>query len=180
MANEVFGVTGAAGEIGGRVARRLADLGARQRLIVRVGARTPRLARAETREITDYGDKASFGSAAEELSTLFFVSGREHPERLRQHKTAMDAAVEAGIERIVYLSFVGAAPGATFTLARQHYATEQHIRAKDVAFTFLRSSPISPSSPGSRPPKVSSRAPQGRAGWRRSRATTSPRRSWPF
>jgi NAD(P)H dehydrogenase (quinone) len=38
------------------------------------------------------------------------------------------------------LSFLGAAPDATFTLARQHYATEQHIRGSGVAFTLLRSS----------------------------------------
>ena len=40
--------------------------------------------------------------------------------------------------RIVYLSFLNAAPDATFTLARDHWATEQHIRATGVAWTFLR------------------------------------------
>jgi NAD(P)H dehydrogenase (quinone) len=39
----------------------------------------------------------------------------------------------------VYLSFLGAAPDATFTLARQHFATEQHIRSSGARFTFLRS-----------------------------------------
>lgn len=33
-----------------------------------------------------------------------------------------------------------AAPNATFTFARQHYATEEHIRASGLAFTFLRDS----------------------------------------
>ena len=141
MADELFGITGAAGHVGGRVARRMAELGARQRLIVRAGSRdVPDIPAAESKEITDYGDRASFGSATEGVSTLFLVSGREHPDRLTQHKTAIDAAVQAGVDRIVYLSFVGAAPQATFTLARQHYATEEHVRAKNVAFTFLRSS----------------------------------------
>jgi uncharacterized protein YbjT (DUF2867 family) len=40
----------------------------------------------------------------------------------------------------VYLSFLGAAPDATFTLARDHWVTEQHIRASGVPFTFLRDS----------------------------------------
>ena len=40
--------------------------------------------------------------------------------------------------RLVYLSFLGAAPDATFTLARDHWATEEHIRATGLRWTFLR------------------------------------------
>jgi uncharacterized protein YbjT (DUF2867 family) len=46
--------------------------------------------------------------------------------------------VAAGVRRIVYTSLVGAAPGATFTFARDHWHTEQHIRSTGVDFTFLR------------------------------------------
>jgi uncharacterized protein YbjT (DUF2867 family) len=140
VADELFGITGATGEVGGRVARRLADLGARQRLIVRDASRAPELANAEVDLATDYEDADSFGSALDGVTSLFFVSGREHRDRLRQHITALDAAADAGVERIVYLSFLGAAPEATFTLARQHYATEEHIRTFGIPFTFLRSS----------------------------------------
>lgn len=140
MQSELFGITGAAGEVGGRVFRRLEPLGVRQRLIVREGADLIAPNGCEVEPIADYGDAESFESAVRDVTTLFLVSGREHEDRLRQHFTAVDAAVAAGVERIVYLSFLGAAPGATFTLARQHYATEEHIRSKGVAFTFLRSS----------------------------------------
>src|SRR6185312_12648472 len=34
--------------------------------------------------------------------------------------------------------FMGAAPDASFTLARDHWATEEHIRGSGLAFTFLR------------------------------------------
>jgi NAD(P)H dehydrogenase (quinone) len=44
------------------------------------------------------------------------------------------------VERIVYLSCLGAAPDATFTLARQHYTTEERIRAAGVRYTCRRSS----------------------------------------
>ena len=136
---ELFGVTGATGAVGGRVAELLAGHGVERRLIVREGSDVD-AAGAQVATITDYGDFDSMRGACAGATTLFLVSGREHPERLRQHKTAVDAAVDAGVERIVYLSFLGAAPDATFTLARQHHATEEHIRAKGVAFTFLRSS----------------------------------------
>ena len=53
---------------------------------------------------------------------------------------AIDAAVEAGIERIVYTSFLAAAPDATFTFARDHFHTEQYIRSTGLGFGFLRSS----------------------------------------
>lgn len=140
MTGELYGITGATGEVGRRVATRLASYGVRQRLLVRDAARAPVLDGAVAAEFTDYGDEPSFRDALEGVTTLFLVSGREHPERLRQHKTAVDAAAAAGVDRIVYLSFLGAAPDATFTLARQHYATEEHIRACGAAFTFLRSS----------------------------------------
>jgi NAD(P)H dehydrogenase (quinone) len=66
------------------------------------------------------------------------VSGAEAPNRLEQHITAIDAAVDAGVERIVYTSFVGAAADSTFTLARDHWATEEHLRAIGSRFTSMR------------------------------------------
>lgn len=139
MADELFGVTGATGAIGGRVARSLESAGLRLRMVVRDRSQAPDLD-AEVAEASDYGDQPAFRAAMEGVSTLFLVSGREHPERLRQHLTAVDAAAAAGVGRIVYLSFLGAAPDATFTLARQHFATEEHIRSTGIPFTFLRSS----------------------------------------
>lgn len=139
MAKELIGVTGVTGAVGGRVARRLADASATQRLIVRDRSTAPDLG-AEVAEASDYGDLESFRSAVEGVDTLFLVSGREHAERLRQHLTAVDAAVAAGVSRIVYLSALRAAEDATFTLARQHFATEQHIRGTGLPFTFVRNS----------------------------------------
>jgi uncharacterized protein YbjT (DUF2867 family) len=61
-------------------------------------------------------------------------------DREKQQITAVDAAVAVGVHRIVYLSFVNAAADATFVLARDHFHTEEHIRAVGVRFTFLRMS----------------------------------------
>jgi uncharacterized protein YbjT (DUF2867 family) len=68
------------------------------------------------------------------------VSAAEAAERVAWHVSAIDAALAAGVARIVYVSFLGAAPDATFILARQHWQTEQHIRSTGAAFTFLRDS----------------------------------------
>ncbi len=85
-----------------------------------------------------YGAADEMRAAFEGAETVFLIPASESPDRVEQHTTAVDAAVAAGARRLVYLSFFGAAPDATFTLARDHWATEEHIRAADVAFTFLR------------------------------------------
>jgi uncharacterized protein YbjT (DUF2867 family) len=137
---QLIAVTGATGAVGGRVAARLAAAGARQRLVVRDARRAPKLAGARVRGVADYADFEGMRAALEGAATLLLIPAAEHPHRVIQHTTAVDAAVAAGVERIVYLSFVAAAPDATFTLARDHWATEEHIRAKDVRSTFLRMS----------------------------------------
>ncbi|MCC6804273.1 MAG: SDR family oxidoreductase [Anaerolineae bacterium] len=135
-----FGITGATGYVGGAVAARLAARGVSQRLIVRDISRAPALPGAEAVEVAGYADTDGMTRALRGIHTLFLVSAAEAPDRLQQHFSAVDAALAAGVERIVYLSFLGAAPDAAFTLARQHYHTEARIRAGGVAFTFLRDS----------------------------------------
>jgi uncharacterized protein YbjT (DUF2867 family) len=134
-------VTGSTGALGGRVVRALAALGIPQRLIVRDAGRAPRLDGAEVREVPGgYADPAGFRAALEGVGTLFLVSAEEAPDRVAQHRAAVEAAREAGVERIVYTSFLGAAVDSTFLLGRDHWATEEAIREAGVAFTFLRDS----------------------------------------
>jgi NAD(P)H dehydrogenase (quinone) len=130
-------VTGSTGRLGERVARRLSDLGVEQRLLVRDPARAPRLPGAHL-ATADYADGAAVHTALAGSRTVFMVSAAETPERVRQHFTFIDAAVEAGVQRMIYLSFFGASPTATFTLARDHWATEEHLRSVGVAYTILR------------------------------------------
>jgi len=132
-----FGVTGATGAVGGRVAARLAELGYSQRLIVRDPDRAPDLPGAEAAEAS-YDDPQAMQRALAGVRTFFMVSAGEAYDRLRQHVAVVDAAVAAGVQRIVYLSFIGAAPEATFTFARDHWWTEEHVRATGVRHTFLR------------------------------------------
>lgn len=136
--SDLIAVTGATGFVGGRVARRLAELGVPLRLVVREPARAPELAGAEVRRASAYGAGEEMRTALEGVATLFLVPAHESADRVAQHRSAVDAAVSAGVRRIVYLSFLGAAPDATFTLARDHWATEEHIRDAGVPWTFLR------------------------------------------
>jgi uncharacterized protein YbjT (DUF2867 family) len=130
-------VTGATGGLGGRVARALAAQGVTQRLLVRDPARAPELPGATVVRST-YGDRALAAASLAGVTTLLMVSAAESADRLEQHLAFVDAAASAGVEHVVYTSFYGAAPDATFTLARDHWATEQHLRASGMGFTFLR------------------------------------------
>lgn len=133
-------ITGSTGAIGGRVARRLAAAGVPQRLVVRDVSSAPRLEGAVAVEASDYGDFEDMRVALAGTETLFLVSFREAADRLDRHFRAVDAAVDAGVERIVYLSFLQASADSTFKLGRQHHATEEHIAGTGLGYTFLRSS----------------------------------------
>ena len=66
------------------------------------------------------------------------VSAAESEDRVDEHRTFVDAAAAAGVRHLVYISFFGAAPDATFLLARDHHVTEQHIEHSGMTWTFLR------------------------------------------
>jgi uncharacterized protein YbjT (DUF2867 family) len=132
-------VTGATGAVGGIVALHLSERGVPLRLVVRDAARAPRLDGAEAEvAVATYGDRAASVEALRGVDTLFMVSAAEAPDRVDQHRSFVDAAVEAGVRHVVYTSFAGASADSVFTLGRDHFATEQHIRESGLAFTFLR------------------------------------------
>lgn len=139
ITNHTIGVTGATGALGGRVAARIARLGAAQRLIVRDINRAPEYP-GSSAAMAAYEDTTDFERACRGVDTLFLVSATESEDRVEKHLSAVDGAAKAGVSRIVYLSFLGAGPAATFTFARTHFFTEAYIRSMGLTHTFLRPS----------------------------------------
>ena len=138
----MIAVTGVTGTLGSRVLERLSAAGdVPLRLVVRDAGRAPAVPGAEVVENPGgYADPAGFRAALDGVDTLYLVSAAESEDRLQQHFAAVDAAVAAGVQRIVYTSFLGAKDDAVFTLVRQHAATEDRIRQSEVRATFLRHS----------------------------------------
>jgi uncharacterized protein YbjT (DUF2867 family) len=100
------------------------------------------------------------------------ISAKNHAlppvyDRLAQHISAVNAAAEAGVKHIIYLSMISAAPDATFILSREHFQTEEHIRNSGVPFTFLRVNLYTDNVPQSVSADDAIRAPagEGRAAW---------------
>lgn len=139
MKKPALAITGSTGHIGGAVTRELAGEGRALRLLCRNPQNAPTLDGAVAIRSFYANDDATRASLAG-VDVLFMVSGSESPDRLDQHRAFIDAAAAAGVGHIVYTSFAGAAPDATFTLARDHWATEQHILGSGISYTFLRNS----------------------------------------
>jgi len=112
------------------------------RFVVRDATRAPRLPGAAVTEFPGgYADGEGFRDALAGAHTLYLVSAAEAEDRLQQHLTAVGAAAAAGVQRIVYTSFVGAGrPDPVFTLVGHHHATEQAIAATGLRWTALRHS----------------------------------------
>ena len=136
---DVLGITGVTGAVGGAVVRRLAGAGQRLVLLARRPEAAPTVPGARLRR-TDYADTTEVRESLDGIDVLLMVSAAEDVDRRAQHLAFVDAAAAAGVRHVVYTSFQGAAPDCTFTLGRDHWATEEAIRASGMAFTFLRDS----------------------------------------
>jgi NAD(P)H dehydrogenase (quinone) len=134
-------VTGATGHLGRLIVEALLRDGVAASEIVAGGRDLAKLddlaARGVRVERIDYNDPATLSAALEGADTLMLVSASEPGHRVPQHEAAIDAAVAAGVKRIVYTS----APYATtsaLVLAPEHKATEELIAASGIPATILR------------------------------------------
>ncbi len=142
-------VSGASGQLGGFVVEELLARGVAPSDLILV-SRTPEdLANyAEMGASTRFGDftqPESLSAAYEGGTKLLIISlntrGNPNPrvaaERAALQKGAIDAAVAAGVEHIVYTSYVDAERN-TSPIAVDHRVTEADLRASGVAWTALR------------------------------------------
>jgi NAD(P)H dehydrogenase (quinone) len=135
-------VTGATGKLGRRIVEHLLERVPADRLGVSV--RDPRKAQ----DLADRGvrvrpgsfdDPASLVHAFEGAEQLLLVSlDRVGEECVTGHRAAIDAAVKAGVGRILYTSQMGAALDSRFQACRDHARTEDLLRATGLPWTALR------------------------------------------
>ena len=85
----------------------------------------------------DYDDPASLATAFAGADKVLLISSSTPGGRLAQHEAVVAAAREAGVGHLAYTSIL-AADTTKLSLAPDHKATEEAIRASGVPFTFLR------------------------------------------
>lgn len=133
----MIGITGVTGKLGGRVTKVLDEKGISSVHIARSPERAIKYKTAEIRKAS-YENSEESRAALKDIKTLLMVSAKENPRRTEEHMSFVDAAKEAGVEHIVYISFYNNKEDATFTLARDHAKTEKYIREQGLTYTFLR------------------------------------------
>ena len=131
-------VTGASGRVGGQIAAELARRGVPFRAVTRTIGHAPDLGGAEI-ALAGYDQPDTLVDALAPGDRVFMVSMHEPPERrLPLHRAFLDVAIERGVGRIVYLSFLGADPNAAFLHARSHGATEAMLAESGIPYTAVR------------------------------------------
>lgn len=92
-----------------------------------------------------YEDPAALRNSFAGAEQVLLVSGNDPTADLvRLHDTAVDAAVDAGAQRILYTSQQGAAPGNPYRPSEMHIATEAVLAGSGVAWTALRNGAYGP------------------------------------
>ena len=128
LGHDMIVITGAGGHVGGLIARLLSERGERTRLLTRDPSRVPALQGAEVVRVDGFEDEDALDASLHEGDRVFMVAMHSSPEdRVRQHQAFVDAAVRAGVGRLVYLSCLNAGPDAVFLHGRSHGATEEMV-----------------------------------------------------
>ncbi|SDG40238.1 MULTISPECIES: SDR family oxidoreductase [unclassified Duganella] len=85
----------------------------------------------------DYNDPASLDKAFEGATKVLLISSNDLGNRVPQHRNVIDAAARARVGLLAYTSLLHA-DTSTLSLAAEHCATEDAVRAAGVPYTLLR------------------------------------------
>jgi NAD(P)H dehydrogenase (quinone) len=136
-------ITGASGQLGRLVAEAVLERADPSQvvLVTRDPSKLSDLAdRGADVRAGDFGDRASLDSAFAGATKVLIVSTDQIGVRVPGHKAAIDAAAAAGAQAIAYTSGINPSDSNPIIVARDHRATEEHLRASGVAWTMLRNS----------------------------------------
>jgi NAD(P)H dehydrogenase (quinone) len=90
--------------------------------------------------IGEYGDTEGFTAALDGVDALYMVSGMATPDdRIRQHRSVIDATKSAGVGYVVYVSFVDTTEGSPFFAWTINQDSEAYLRNSGIEYTILRS-----------------------------------------
>jgi NAD(P)H dehydrogenase (quinone) len=135
-------VTGATGHLGTLIVNRLLErvpagrIGVSVRDVSKAADLAERGVRVRAGDFTEPGSlKHAFEGAERVLVVSAAIRGGG---ALTANSAAVDAAREAGAQRIVYTSHQAASPTSLFPPQKVHAATEEHLKQQGVPYTALR------------------------------------------
>ncbi len=129
-------VTGATGNIGREVVSDLHANGRAVRATASNNASAERVPAGVETVLFDFADAKTYGPALAGVERVFLMRPPQITDMEHTLNPFVDAAREAGIRHIVFVSLLGVEDNPRVP----HYAAEQHLRAAGVPYTFLRPS----------------------------------------
>ena len=143
--NGISVVTGAFGYTGKYIAQRLLDQGETVRTLTRNPASFSPFGDRVERFPLDFDDVEQLTSSLEGAETLYntywirFARGAvTHGTAVRNSRNLVDAAVAAGIRRIVHVSITNARADSPLPYFRGKALVEEHIRSSGLSYSIIR------------------------------------------
>jgi uncharacterized protein YbjT (DUF2867 family) len=143
-------ITGSTGFIGRALIRQFSSIGVPVRALIRPSPRTPRLPKGVSVEVAvvSLADKRGLRAALRDVDTIIHLASAENQGSRGNLLTAdiqgtenlVEAASDAGVDRFVYLSHIGAGPSSAYPAFKAKGIAEDHIRSGKVPYTILRAS----------------------------------------
>ncbi|HEY8998391.1 MAG TPA: SDR family oxidoreductase [Edaphobacter sp.] len=133
-------VTGATGHLGRLVVAQLLETVPAGEIVAAV--RTPSkaadlAARGVVVHEADYAKPETLAPAFTGAQKVLLISSSELGIRVEQHKAVIDAAKSAGVEVVAYTSVLRA-DTSHLSMAKEHLATEQYLKASGLKYIILR------------------------------------------
>ncbi len=146
MSNTPILISGASGRLGQTVVRALIQKGIHQQRQLILVTRTPeKLATYEQcGVIIRYGDfdhPNNLPYAFNGVERILLISTDvldSTGKRVKQHRHAIEAAKMAGVNHVIYTSFIQPLHGLSMPPSQDHFATEELIKHSGLNYTFLR------------------------------------------
>lgn len=145
-------VTGATGFIGRAIVRQLTSIGYPVRTLIRPSSRTPRLPKGVPVEVAvvSLADTRGLRAAMRDVETVIHLASAENQGSrgnllttdIQGTQNLVDAAADAGVDRILYLSHLGAARSSGYPAFKAKGIAEESIRAGKTPYTIIRTSVV--------------------------------------
>jgi uncharacterized protein YbjT (DUF2867 family) len=142
-------VTGGTGFIGRALIRHLVDLGYPVRTLIRPSPSSPKLPRSVAVDVavSSFSDERGLRAAMVGVDVIYHLaSGEWHGPRaqlidsdIRGTRAVVEAGEDAGVQRIFYVSHLGADRASAYPVLKAKGIAEEFIRRSKLDYTILRS-----------------------------------------